>query len=137
MRKAFTMIEVIFVLVVIGILGGIAIPKFAATRDDAFISKARATVGAVRSALATEKQKRILRGDFNQTISWNSGGVFDANNAEILEYDVKSCTGTGCWERVDSTTFKFHGPGGTTCTYNLNNFHFDKNTSDCNVPNMP
>lgn len=35
MNRAFTMIELIFVIVMIGILASIAIPKLAATRDDA------------------------------------------------------------------------------------------------------
>jgi len=35
MNKAFTMIELIFVIVIIGILAAIAIPKLMATRDDA------------------------------------------------------------------------------------------------------
>jgi len=35
MKKAFTMIELIFVIVIIGILAIIAIPKLIATRDDA------------------------------------------------------------------------------------------------------
>jgi general secretion pathway protein G len=38
-RYAFTMIELIFVIVVLGILAIIAIPKLAATRDDAEISR--------------------------------------------------------------------------------------------------
>lgn len=38
MKKAFTMIEVIFVIVIIGILAAVAIPKLSATRDDAKIS---------------------------------------------------------------------------------------------------
>jgi len=39
MKKSFTMIELIFVIVVLGILAAVAIPKLATTRDDATISQ--------------------------------------------------------------------------------------------------
>ena len=38
MKRAFTMIELIFVIVILGILAAVAIPKLSATRDDARVS---------------------------------------------------------------------------------------------------
>ncbi len=120
MRNAFTMIELVFVIVVIGILSAIAIPKFAATRDDATIAKARAAVGAMRSAVATERQKRILRGVFT-----------DITNAEVpglLNYPL----GTG-WSGLT-----FTGPVSGTCTFSVevsDSKNILKSTS-CDVPNM-
>jgi len=51
-RSGFTMIELIFVIVILGILASVAIPKIAATRDDAKVSKALTELATLKSDLS-------------------------------------------------------------------------------------
>ena len=121
MRKAFTMVELVFVIVIIGILSAIAIPKFAATRDDAEVSKGRAEVAAMRSAIATERQKRILSGDFDNILAAEVPG--------LLQYGLSSK-----WSGLT-----FTGPSGSTCVFSVPTTGTDTNKlikGTCGVSGM-
>ena len=125
-QKAFTVLELVFVIVIVGILSAVAIPKFAVTRDDAVITKARATVASVRSSLSTERQKRILRGDFTSIgdlgDSTYAFSYFDGNTSHpVLEYPVKNCAGTKreCWNRDSATQYTFREGTGTDVVFTL------------------
>ena len=61
MKKGFTMIELIFVIVILGILAAVAIPKLAATRDDAEISKTASNIQTLISDLGSYY---TLQGEF-------------------------------------------------------------------------
>lgn len=116
-RTAFTMLELVFVIVVIGILASVAIPRLAATRDDAQIAKGRSDIAAIRSAIVSERQVRLLRGDSayintldhttenqeNQTLFDNNGTVENS----ILMYGIISKNSNGHWMKTGNNTYKY------------------------------
>ena len=63
MKKAFTMIELIFVIVILGILASVAIPRLAGTRTDAEIAT---TVSNIRTLLSDLNSYYVVKGEFPQ-----------------------------------------------------------------------
>ena len=64
MKKGFTMIELIFVIVILGILASVAIPRLVGTRDEAEISAALANL---RTLVSDASAYYAAKGDFKKT----------------------------------------------------------------------
>lgn len=142
-RNAFTMIELVFIIVVIGILAAIAVPKFAATRDDAQIAKGRSDVAAIRAAIVSERQGRLLRGEsayisaLDQGVAQDTAGVviFDDNdnnlsNGSLLQYGITTAGGKGHWIKRGVNVYDFNMLNGAErFTYTQTTGTFDCNHS--------
>ena len=90
MKKAFTMIELIFVIVILGILASVAIPPLAATRTDAEIAT---TVANLRTLLNDVASYYAVKGEFTEGadgVKWS-----EITNVPLENADTQAVNGKG------------------------------------------
>ncbi len=121
MKKGFTMIELIFVIVILGILASVAIPRLAGTREDAEISTA---VANLRTLLSDAASYYAAKGnftgakwkDFTNVPLKNSNGdaidstvsaVYDGKTRTYLSVGGKNCLQLFIRDSDTSTYFAF------------------------------
>ncbi|MDY5114708.1 MAG: type II secretion system protein [Campylobacter sp.] len=98
MKKGFTMIELIFVIVILGILASVAIPRLAATIEDAEIS---AAVANIRTLISDASAYYVVKGSFAGA-KWNeitnvpvkpkdANGLVATTDGQLKVGDVEDC----------------------------------------------
>ena len=86
-KTGFTLIELLIVVVIIGILASIAIPKFSATREKAFLSSMKSDL----KNLAT--QQEIYH---NEAFSYGSTmAIVGASRSDGVTITINEATGSG------------------------------------------
>jgi general secretion pathway protein G len=123
-RAGFTMIELIFVIVILGILAAVAIPKLSATRDDAQVAK---SVTDIATAIQDMGAYYTAQGTFGNVVqmtnvpfsqegnlttnpSYQVGGVdcvdFNTTAAALLDGNISvtnnAANGTGLCAKVQA-----------------------------------
>ena len=142
------MIEVVFAIVIIGILAAIAIPRLAATRDDAVLVKGKSQVASIRSGIALQRSLRLMQGQSQNPeklddAAINTAGVAlfyfsDDNASNILETPIISRDAPGGWMKTTAAspfgyTFRLDNTASVSFTYNASTgvFGCDNTNANC------
>jgi len=77
MKKSFTILELIFVIVIIGILAGLAVPRLFPVITTSKIKKLQSQLSAIRVAISNAYSKNIISGN-------NQCPQLEGNKANLL-----------------------------------------------------
>jgi len=88
-QRAFTLVELLVVVVMLGILAAIAVPRFSGATDDARSASTQSTLAGVRSAVATFRMNAVISGnDPFPTLAELTG-------ATVVKFDIPANPYTG------------------------------------------
>ncbi|MFC2491965.1 type II secretion system protein [Campylobacter curvus] len=103
-KAAFTMIELVFVIVILGILAGVALPKLFFTRDDASLANARAQMIAVQSGISLAYNDSLLSGNpgYPANLGDNGASLF----VGVTNLGVRDAgAGKNGWHKTGGNTY--------------------------------
>ena len=140
-KSAFTMIELIFVIIIVGVLASVAVAKFGAMKTASDIANARSDVAAIRSAIISERQRSLVQGtaSYMSKLTPNAATstiLFTGDGAgrTLLTYGFTKGTGAGEWTIISDTQYKYNsGDDVTTFDYNATtgSFNCTAGLNDC------
>jgi prepilin-type N-terminal cleavage/methylation domain-containing protein len=123
-RKAFTLIELVTTMVILGLLTSIATPMYLDYRADAKRSAERAVVAAVQTAIYNKYAKDQIQGGATWPTTLDSAAAGSQVSATNPFFTAALSTPvTSDWKK-GSTTKIYIGPANTTYYYNSSTGRF-------------
>ena len=119
-KKGFTLIELLIVVVIIGILAAIAIPKFANTKEKAYIASMKSDL---RNLITAQEAYFSDNNSMYAASTANLGTNYKPSNGNTVTISNASGTGWYATESSVSTT--------KTCNITLGSGSTDEGDPDC------
>ncbi|WP_232037859.1 type II secretion system protein [Campylobacter showae] len=116
MKRAFTMIELVFTIVIIGILAAIAVPRLFVSRDDAVLVRARSDIASIKSAVTNAYNANMLTGNFTYPALEKAGSTTGLLFENVLQNGIKIDNKSGWTKDGNDYIFTLRG-SSTRFTY--------------------
>jgi len=119
MKKSFTLIELLFTIVIIGLLAAVAIPNFKNLTSHAKDSSVKSVISSVQSAIDEIHGRWVVDDNYNWEHPLTSNGYPQslddgAGSSELFSYVLKTpipaCSSkkTGCWVESDDLVYDYY-----------------------------
>ena len=104
-KNGFTLIELVIIMVILGVLAAVAIPRIGNTIDSSEVSAEEAVIGSLRSALEVYAMDQVVM---------NSNKSYPPNPFDALDSKSKNELLAGNWSYSGSVIFHSRNDGTTS-----------------------
>ena len=104
-NKGFTLIELVIIMVILGVLAAVAVPRLGSTIDSSEASAEEAVIGSLKSALEVYAMDQVVN---------NSTKSYPSNPFDALDNKSKEELLNGNWSYDGTMIFHSRNDGSTT-----------------------
>lgn len=114
MKKAFSILEIIIVIVIVSIILSFAVSKFDLINQNTNLTKLKADIALIQNGITNLKKQRVLQNNYDEVDKLDDASIMTEDEklfSKVLQYPVKSTNQTlkqkAYWYKKSSKEYVF------------------------------